>query len=314
MNLPRAVGAVLLATLAACSGFDDPPPDPCASAVPGAGWLAYASRRAGNYDVRLAKADGTCDRAITTDPDDDLAPSFSVPAHAVAFAGIRDGKQVVVVYDLASGTERVLDTGALAAVNPAISPDGATVAFEGRVAGQDPPARPDVYLVPIGGGTPVPLAASAAADAGPAWGDGATVYFVADRTLAGPTPGSFQVWRVKTDGSGLEQLTTYESRAAGTGGLVGKAAASPDGLEIAFARTASPISRVVVRTLATGVERVLAAQDDSEPSFDPAGGAVAVTSWEPGEPEIVVRSLADGALLRRITDSPSGDGTPSYAR
>jgi Tol biopolymer transport system component len=311
MKLPRHRAAALLATLAACSGVDDPPPDPCAGAVPGAGWLAYASRRAGNYDIRLVRADGTCDRAVTTDPDDDLAPSFSVAANAVAFAGIRDGKQVVVLYDLASGTEAVLDTGGLAAVNPAISPDGSTVAFEGRVAGQDPPARPDVYVVPVGGGAPVAVAASTAADAGPAWGDDATLYFVSDRTGAGV----FQVWRARTDGTALEQLTrAADARPAGTGGVLGKAAVSPDGLEIAFARTASPISRVVVRTLATGAERILAEQDDSEPSFDPAGGAVAVTSWEPGEPEIVLRSLAGGTLLRRLTDSPFGDGTPAYAR
>jgi Tol biopolymer transport system component len=119
---------------------------------------------------------------------------------------------------------------------------------------------------------------------------------------------------VKTDGTGLEQLTTYESRAAGTGVVLGKAAVSPDGLEIAFARTATPISRVVVRTLATGSERILAPQDDSEPSFDPRGGAVAVTSYEPGEPEVLRRSLTDGSVLRRLTESPFTDGAASYAR
>jgi Tol biopolymer transport system component len=320
MPPPRRLAALVaaLALLAACQRDDAPPapPDPCAAAVPGFGWLSYASRRAGNYDIRLVAADGACDRAITSDPADDLSPSFSVSANAVAYAGIRDGKQVILVHDLANGAERVLDTGGLAAVNPAISPNGGMVAFEGRVAGQVPPARPDVYVVLLAGGAP-PLAIapdSAAADAGPAWGDDATLYFVSDRLAAG----NFQVFRVKTDGTGLEQLTDYATRADGTGLIVGKAAVSPDGLEIAFARTASPTSRVVVRTLAAGLaagaERSLAPQDDSEPSFDPRGGALAVTTYEYGDPEVVVRSLANGSVTARLTEDPAVDGAASWAR
>jgi Tol biopolymer transport system component len=123
---------------------------------------------------------------------------------------------------------------------------------------------------------------------------------------------------VKTDGTGLEQLTSHASRAASTGAILGKAAVSPDGLEIAFARTASPFSRLVVRTLAaglaTGAERILAPQDDSEPSFDPNGGTLAVTSYELGEPEVLLRSVVDGSVLRRLTESPFTDSAASYAR
>jgi Tol biopolymer transport system component len=314
MPLPRLAAAALCAALAACSGGEDPPPDPCAAAVPGPGWLAYASRRAGNYDVRLVAADGTCDRALTTDPGDDLAPSFSVAANAVAYAAVRGGKQVVLVHDLASGEERVLDTGDLSAASPAISPDGFVVAFEGRAAAGD---DADVYLVPLAGGAPpLAVAPSDAADGGPAWGDDETLYFVSDRTGVG----NFQVWRVGTDGTALERLTSYESRADGTGVILGKPAVSPDALEAAFTRSASSpgFSRVVIRTialgLAPGAERILAAQDDSEPSFDPGGGAVAVTSWEYGDAEAVVRGLADGAVAARLTASPATDGAPSYAR
>jgi TolB protein len=320
--LERVARAALLAglvLLAACSGGGkggDPvgggphgPIAPCGAPAPGL--LAYASRATGAFDIRVARLDGTCDVAITADDASDVAPSFSLAAGAVVFATQRDGKLRAVVYELRDGTERVLDTGDVSVANPAVSPDGRTLMFEGRVA----LGSSALYVIPLAGGTATRLVDPAGAnDAAPAWSpDGATIYFASDRT------GVFEIWKVGANGAGAAQVSTDTTAAVRCAAdvaceVVGRPAVSPDGLSIAFARATATGTRVVIRTLATGAERVLADADDSSPAFDPAGGRIAVTSYEPGNPDVLVRNVADGSVAHQVTTDAATDGAPAYAR
>jgi len=303
---PRA--ALALALLAACAGEDRAPAQDCG--VPGAGWVAYTTRRAGSYDVRLVREDGRCDRALADGPDDELDGSLSAQAGLAVHWARREGAGRIVVTELASGAERVLDTGDLVVGNPAVSPDGLRVAFEGA----RPPARADVYVMPVAGGAPEAVAADPALDAGPAWAAGGAVLF-----FGSSRGGSYQLWRVNADGTGLAQVTRDAASALSCGAAAcpvnGRPAPSPGGGEVAFTRVATGArSRVVVLDVAGGAERVLADATDAEPSFSADGARIAAMNLDGGDAEVILRDAATGALVRRLTSSPGLDGSPACAR
>jgi TolB protein len=275
-------------------------PGSCDLSVATPPWFAFSSRRAGNYDVYVEREDGSCLRAITTDAGNDLYAAWAPDRQTLAFASDRGSALRVFVHDFATGTEVPLDVGALSSTSPAYSPDGSTLAFEGRTAGA---VTSDIYLVPASGGTPVNLTNDPSANAGPAWSlDGSTVFFVSNRT------GPYDVYAV-TRGGGPAQAVTTHSR------IVGKPAVSPDGTSLAYARTVSGSSttEVVAYVLATGALRVVTSENDSEPTFSPSGAELVVRSYRTGNPELFLVDLASGAELRQLTDDPASDGAVAFA-
>lgn len=308
----RALAAAIAAALAGCGssgGGAGPggPPDPCAAPL-GPGWIAWSAfvgaPGSGQYDVRLAKVDGTCVRTPAAGPDDDLDPQLSTSLGALVHVAVRSGTPALVVTALASGAERTIDTGVLKVAAPALSPDGTQVAFQGFV-GVEPP---DVYVVPLAGGTPVLVASSPGFDGKPAWApDGSAVYFLSNRSGRG------EIWRAAPDGSTVDPALV--TTPATGGAVLGRPAPSPDGRSLAFPRAvAGGQARVVVRTLAGGAERVLADADDAEPAWDATGARVAVTSRSAGTAQVVVRDAATGAEVARPDPATALQGAPAFAR
>jgi TolB protein len=288
---------------AALTGCHDAP---CSMATAGAPWLAFASNRTGNYDLFVTREDGTCLRQITSDSGQDLLPSWSSTGK-LAFTSDRGGARRVWVHDLDSGSEVPLELGGLSATSPAWSPDGAALAFEGWVPGL---ASSDVYLADARGGQPFNLTGDASYNSGPAWSpDGQTLYFVSNRT------GRYEV-HVLRPADCTSSAGGCPASAVTTGSrIVGKPSVSPDGALLVFARTVagSSDSEVVALTLATGGIRVVSGPGDSEPAITAAGTRVVLRSYRYGNPELVLVDLATGAELRRLTDDPASDGSPSWA-
>lgn len=306
----RALACAVALASAACAGGRDggvegPP------AWIGEGAVTYVSRAAGQYDVRVVSADGRRDEPLAAALDaDELHPTLALASGRLCYWTYRGGKGRIVVRELGNGAERALDTGDLVVANPALSPDGTRVAFEGS----RPPGKADVYVAGVdGGGPPVAVAPDPALDAEPAWSaDGATLLFGSERG------GSYEVWRAAPGGPAAP-LTGAEGAALTCGTspcpILGRASPSPDGEAIAFVR-ATPAGgfRVVVRELATGAERVLADADETEPDWSPDGSALVLATGAFGEPEIAVRSAADGVLRARLTRRAGIDGSPAFAR
>lgn len=87
-----------------------------------------------------------------------------------------------------------IDTEPLWLRNPAVSPDGQTVAFT---------YRGDVYTVPVAGGRAIQLTSSPAYDTAPVWSpDGTKIAFASDRE------GSLDIFIVDADGGTPVRLTT----------------------------------------------------------------------------------------------------------
>jgi Tol biopolymer transport system component len=91
---------------------------------------------------------------------------------------------------------------------------------------------------------------------------------------------------------------------------------SPDGLSIAFTQNdVASIGHVVIHTLADGAERILfAGAGESDPAFDASGTRIAVVTRAYGAPEIVIRDVATGALVQRLTHLDGLGATPAFAR
>ncbi len=270
----RKALALFVLAVAAC---DSPPPaaeapdagyDPCAFTVPGAPWVAFSSARTGSYQLFAVRADGTCLRQLTYHASQNLFPSWS-RSGKVAFASDRSGTLGIWLHDLATGADAPLALGGLYATSPAVSRDGASLAFAGHVAGT---TSTDVYVASSQGGDPVKLTGDSGDNAGPAWSpDGKTIYFVSTRT------GAYEVFSVPASGGAATQVTTGSR-------IVGKPSVAPDGSSLAYARTISGSSatEVVTYDLVAGTTHVVTSQEDSEPAFDPSGTRLAVRSFRSG--------------------------------
>jgi TolB protein len=274
-------------------------PDPCALRTPGAQWLAFSSKRAGVYDIHAMRADGTCLTQVTNGAGDDLFATWS-PAGTIAFMNARSGRMQTYVHDFGSGVEHLLDVGDLTATSPAFSPDGTLVAFEGYEPGVT--AVSDIYVVAAAGGTPTKLTTGQRYSAGPAWSsDGATIYFVSNRVSG------YNVWSVPAAGG-------TETMIAGTGGVLGRPVATPDGTGIAYTLSApgAAFSKVVIQTLSTGTIRTVTAQADGEPTLDRTGAQMVVTSFRGGNADLWLLDVATGAEVRRLTTDPGIDGAAAF--
>ena len=92
-----------------------------------------------------------------------------------------------------------------------VSPDNQTLAYVGvEAVGDDPWGRLDLYTIPVAGGPDTRLTDTPAPDDGPEYSpDGKWIYFNSE--LNAKVPGHAQCYRMKPDGTGIEQLT-YDER------------------------------------------------------------------------------------------------------
>jgi Tol biopolymer transport system component/imidazolonepropionase-like amidohydrolase len=141
-------------------------------------------------------------------------------------------------------------------MHPAISPDGAQVAFA---------ALGDLWLMPVGGGPARRLMTDPALDTEPAWSpDGRSLAYPSDRG------GSMNIW-IRDLQSGADRQVTHGSTAAMT------PAWSPDGTRIAFV---DPTGQLHVVDVKSGAVRAVHAplNEPGRPSWSPDGTAIVVSS------------------------------------
>ena len=276
----------------------DPEPPPCAYRARGAAWLAYGTGEAGSWDVVVMRADRTCRVTIANDPSVDLHPAWA-PGGVVAYDSSRAPWPSVWIQAIETGVERRLDVGDLRAASPAFSPDGQTVAFEGRPPGA---LLSSIYVVPVAGGTPLELTPEATphGNGGPVFSpDGATIYFVSNRN------GPWDVFKVPSGGGPAVPVTTGA-------GVVGKAAISPDGATLAFTRATLTSTEVVLYALGTETTTPLGIDGASEPAFDPAGDRLAIRVFRGAYSTLDLAPLS-GTGPVRLTLGPGPDGAPAFA-
>jgi Tol biopolymer transport system component/DNA-binding winged helix-turn-helix (wHTH) protein len=183
--------------------------------------IAFASNRAGNFQIYVAASDGAHPVPITTFPRGMAGwPRWSPDGKWLSFDARPTGHSQIFVVDAEGGTPRALATPQGDAVMPEWSPDGAWLYFT-LIA---PAARTDIWKIPASGGPSTRIT-----NMGNAYGaiptpDGATLY-VGTRNRQG-------IYRVPAAGGSPEALPDSQSVfsiAAARSGFYGVTPAEADG-------------------------------------------------------------------------------------
>jgi len=212
--------------------------------------------------------------------------------------------------DADGANARAVVTGPDSDRDPALSPDGTTIAFVRTAAiptGQviEGTTCDQIFAVHADGTALRPLTDCTAQDEGPAWSpDGTRIAFWSNRG------GGFNIWVMNADGTGMTRVTSGRDDSA--------PAWSPDGTEIAFAG-APDMGRgediFVVRADGTGLTRLT---DDpayeENPAWSPDGTLIAFARSENADFAWDVWVMnADGTAQRRLTDWEGWDDDPVWS-
>jgi Tol biopolymer transport system component len=178
---------------------------------PDGDFLYFASDRGGSMNLWRVPIDEVSG-AVLADPQAMTAPAewtgtfdISGDGHSVIFSNHTYRSHITkAALDASAGEVKSVVSvtgGSLRAEYPEISPDGRWIAF--RTTGR----QEDVYLMSENGDEIRKLTDDSHRDRAPSWApDGGSVVFYSDRS------GRYEIWRIRTDGSGLEQLTRTEGQ------------------------------------------------------------------------------------------------------
>jgi TolB protein len=157
---------------------NDPAPDRSPTWSPDGRQIAFASRRASNWDLYLMRADGGDLRRLT----DDGEPAWSPDGASIAFSSNRDGDLDIYVLDLASAAVTQITDDPAVDYQPSWAPDSQQIAFTSWRDGNQ-----EIYATDLPGssifGPPqaVNLTDNPAPDHSPAWGPDGRLAFISDR-------------------------------------------------------------------------------------------------------------------------------------
>jgi Tol biopolymer transport system component len=190
------------------------------------GRVAFASDPDANIDVYVLDLPGGQLHRLTTDPADEMSPSWSPDGKRIAFRSNRDGNDEVYVMNADGTGQRNLTRNRSSDDSPAWSPNGKLIAFASARA--DPTGN-DIWVMNSDGSNPHVLASQVGIDEYPVWSvDGTRLAFGCTLGVILPSSvGDFEICVVNADGSGLRRITDAP-------GISSAGGWSPDATRILF--------------------------------------------------------------------------------
>lgn len=150
------------------------------------------------WEMELSPAGLAKPRAVVQSTALDNGPAFSPDGRSLAFYSNRSGNTELWVAALPAYPPRQISSFRVAFSGMGRwSPDGNWLVSDPRIKGDG-----DIWLTPVAGGPSRALVTHPAEDVVPSFSrDGQWVYFGSNRS------GSMQMWKIRLDGSGLQQVT-----------------------------------------------------------------------------------------------------------
>jgi hypothetical protein len=168
---------------------------PAQAAFPGAnGKIAFEQ----SEDIWSANPDGTGATDLTNTPNSiDRGASWSPDGTRIAFSSNRDGNFEIYVMNADGSGQVRLTVDPLYDIEPAWSPDGATIVFarEGHI-----------WRMGADGSSPAQLTTGPLTDSEPAWSPSGA--YIAFSRFDSAVASNIDVYRMNADGSGVTRLTT----------------------------------------------------------------------------------------------------------
>ena len=252
--------------------------------------IAYVTRAANRYTLRITDADGEGGQVALTSVEPIISPAWSPDGRELAYVSFELQKAVVWVQDVASGQRRPVANFRGTNSAPAWSPDGRTL-----VASLSRDGGTQLFSMGRDGSNLKRLTQSSAIDTEATFtADGRTIYFVSDRG-GGP-----QVYRMPAAGGNAERVTF-------TGAYNISPAISPDGRTLAYiSRLGGGAFRLHTMDLGNGangnIQALTDTNDDESPSFAPNGKLIIYASRAQGR-DVLMTSTLDGRIKTRLLSS-----------
>ena len=297
----RQMPAVVLGPpqqLTAGSGWQAEP-----AVAPDGSLVAYTSNESGNADIWLLDMRGGTAVRLTDDPKSDRSPTWFPDGSTLAFVSDRSGKPSIWKISRLGGAAALVVENA---EDPAVSPDGLSIAFVRPDAGGfqrihvAPMARPsevrvlttennglwdhrkpawspdgrtiayyaarDLWAVSVAGGSARPLTIADAAEKDPVWSPDGRFVYYSSNR-----DGTRALWRVSVSGGAAVRLT-------GGQGPERHPSLTRDGSRLVYSTFVDDWD-LVVRDLGSGQERQIGGErTDDSPVFAPDGRSLAFVS------------------------------------
>ena len=246
--------------------------------------------------LAIMDQDGANHRFLTNGQTIVLTPRFAPNQQTITYMSFTNDRPRVYVYNVGSGTQRLVVDQPNMTFAPRFSPDGRFIVFSMAVNGNT-----DIYRVPASGGTPVRLTTSPGIDTGASYSpDGAKIVFESDRS------GGQQLYVMNADGSG-------QTRISFGGGRYGTPAWSPRGDLIAFTRVGGGFNVGVMNTDGSGEKILTHGWQDEGPSWSPNGRVIMFFRTGQGSGKADLWSVDLTGANERSIPTPLDGSDPSWS-